>query len=63
LAPDKQFTYDQLREAEKQLTIEFKPTLDLDLDIRTRRFNPLANKLDSRSICRIQAGKNSLTSI
>ena len=54
--PDKPLTYEQLRETEKLMTIELMPTLDLD--IRTRRFNPLSDKLDKlRNICRTQAGK------
>ncbi len=53
---DKPFTYEQLRETEKRITIELKPILDLDK--RTRRFNPLADKLDRfRNICKTQAGK------
>lgn len=54
--PDKPITYKQLRETEKQMTIDLKPTLDLDN--RTKRFNPLADKLDYlREICRTEAGK------
>jgi hypothetical protein len=53
---DNPISYEQLRATEKQITIELKPTLDLD--IRTRRFNPLADKLDKlRNICRTEAGK------
>lgn len=54
--PKKTLSYKQLRDIEKEITLELKPTLDLD--IRTKRFNPLADKLDEyRTICKKQAGK------
>ncbi len=52
--PQKVLSYQELRDIEKQITISLKPTLDLDN--RTRRFNPLADKLDGlREICRQEA--------
>ena len=57
--PDKTLLYSELREIEKQLTIAFKPTLDLD--IRTRRFNPLASKLKMlRNVCKKEACRTTL---
>jgi hypothetical protein len=54
--PKNILTYSELREIEKNVTIDLKPTLDLD--IRTRRFNIFANKLVAlRNICKIEAGK------
>ena len=48
--PTKIISYQDLRDTEKQVTIVLKPTLDLDN--RTRMFNPLAGKLDKlRKIC------------
>jgi len=45
--------YTDLRELEKQLIIKLKPTLDLDN--RTRRYNPLAEKLTClRNICKLE---------
>lgn len=50
-------TYDQLRAEEEKVTIEQRPTLDLDR--RTRRYNPQAQKLSNlRGICRAEAKKN-----
>ena len=49
-------TYSELREIKKKVTLDLKPTLDLD--IRTKRFNPFGDKLVSlRNVCRIEAGK------
>jgi hypothetical protein len=43
-------TYKELREFEKQITIELRPTLDLDA--RTKKYNPLGQRLsDLRQIC------------
>jgi hypothetical protein len=54
--PDKIISYSELRNLEKAITLELKPTLDLD--IRTRRYNLLATKLQTlRSICKTEAGK------
>jgi hypothetical protein len=54
--PKKPISYKELRDIEKEITIHLKPTLDLD--IRTKRLNPLAKKLDEyRTICKKQAGK------
>ena len=54
--PENNISYSKLREIEKSITIDLKPTLDLD--IRTRRFNVYANKLEKlRNICKIEAGK------
>lgn len=41
--PDRKLTYRELRDEEKEITIELKPTLDQDN--RTGRYNPLAKKL------------------
>ncbi|ULQ51700.1 GIY-YIG nuclease family protein [Flavihumibacter fluvii] len=55
--PDEPVSYQQLRDIEKDITLVLKPTLDLDN--RTRRFNPLAEKLDElRNICRAEARKH-----
>ena len=52
--PQKTLSYQDLRDTEKQVTIALKPTLDLDN--RTRRFNPLADKLQAvREICKKEA--------
>lgn len=52
--PQMDLSYQELRDIENQITMHFKPTLDLDN--RTRRFNPLADKLDElREICRQEA--------
>ena len=54
--PDRQLTYQELRDVERKVTIELKPTLDLDP--RTRKYNPLANKLSGlRKICKAEASK------
>lgn len=54
--PNTILTYSELRKIEKDVTIDLKPTLDLD--IRTRRFNVLADKLIAlRNICKTEAGK------
>lgn len=54
------FTYNRLRDVEKELTLQLKPTLDLDN--RTRRFNPLADRLQAlRESCKLQAQNKSLT--
>jgi hypothetical protein len=46
--------YGELRQLEKDLIKELKPTLDLDN--RTRKFNPLASELDAlRRICKKEA--------
>jgi len=43
--------YGSLRELEKNLIIEVKPTLDLDK--RTKKYNVMSDKLDElRKICR-----------
>ncbi|KPK95564.1 hypothetical protein AMJ80_04860 [bacterium SM23_31] len=56
--PDRRLTYEQLRDEEEKTTIKLRPTLDLDS--RTRRYNPLADKLDKlRGICKTEAQKNS----
>lgn len=53
---NKILTYPELRKIEKIVPIELKPTLDLD--IRTRKFNILADKLVAlRNICKKEAGK------
>lgn len=55
--PGTTLTYEQLRAKEEKVTIEQKPSLDLDR--RTRRFNPQAQKLDNlRGICKAEARKN-----
>jgi hypothetical protein len=55
-APIEFFTYKQIRDLEMNLTIEYKPTLDLDN--RTRKYNPKATELQRlREICKIEAGK------
>jgi len=41
---DEILNYKQLRDKEKDITIQLKPTLDRDN--RTRKYNPLADKLD-----------------
>ena len=52
--PDQILTYKQLRDKEKLITIELKPTLDLDP--RTKKYNPLSEKLDLlRKACRLEA--------
>jgi hypothetical protein len=52
--PDKILTYKQLRDKEKLITIELQPTLDLDP--RTKKYNPLADRLDKlRGVCRDEA--------
>lgn len=49
--------YYQLRDLEEQVIKVLQPTLDLDN--RTRKYNPFADKLDSlREICRIEAFEN-----
>lgn len=54
--PEKNISYSELRDIEKIITLDLKPTLDLD--IRTRRYNTFANKLILlRNICKIEAGK------
>ena len=54
--PNSILTYSELREIEKNVTLDLKPTLDLD--IRTRRFNILADRLVAlRNICKTEAGK------
>lgn len=54
--PEQTITYKELRNIEKQITIELKPTLDLDN--RTRKFNPFANKLNSfKEVCIEEAKK------
>lgn len=54
--PESYINYKQLRETEKVITIKLKPTLDLDN--RTRRYNPLSDKLSElRKICKIEAQK------
>ncbi len=54
--PHPYINYNQLRETEEIITIKLKPTLDLDN--RTRRYNPLAGKLrELREICKIEAQK------
>jgi len=55
--PEPDINYKQLREKEKAVTIKLKPSLDLDN--RTSRYNPLADKLrELRGICKIEAEKN-----
>lgn len=47
-------SYQELRNVEKKITMYLKPTLDLDN--RTSRFNPLANKLNKlREVCKREA--------
>ena len=54
--------YSQLRELEEQVIRILKPTLDLDN--RTKKYNPFANKLDNlREICRIEAMGNATNGI
>jgi hypothetical protein len=54
--PNNILTYSELREIEKNVTLDLKPTLDLD--IRTRRFNAFADKLVAlRNVCKTEAGK------
>ncbi|MCW3124542.1 MAG: hypothetical protein JWO03_200 [Bacteroidetes bacterium] len=54
--PSIALTNSQLRDIEKQITIELKPSLDLDN--RTKRFNPLFDKLNTlRKECKTEAGK------
>lgn len=49
--------YNQLRDLEKHVIKALKPTLDLDK--RTRKYNPFADRLDSlREICRVEATEN-----
>ena len=50
-------SYAQLRDLEEEVIKILKPTLDLDK--RTRKYNPLADKLDGlREICRNEALEN-----
>lgn len=54
--------YTQLRELEKEVTRVLKPTLDLDN--RTKKYNPLAIRLDKlREICRNEAMENAINGI
>ncbi len=54
--PNRILNYSELREIERIVTLDLKPTLDLD--IRTRRFNNFADKLVAlRNICKTEAGK------
>ena len=47
----------KIRDLEKHLTLQLKPTLDLD--IRTRKFNPLAKKIIAlRKLCCLEAEQN-----
>jgi hypothetical protein len=55
--PDRPLTYQQLRKEEERVTIEFRPTLDLDR--RTRNNNPFADMLSGlRKICKMEAGQS-----
>ena len=48
---------DKLRDEEEQVILQLKPTLDLDR--RTKKYNPLAEELDSlRKICRDEVKNN-----
>lgn len=54
--PEKIISYSELRDIEKNITCDLKPTLDLD--IRTRKFNIHADNLVAlRNICKTEAGK------
>lgn len=54
---DESIPYKDLRELERLLAMELKPRLDLDN--RTKKYNPLAAQLDFlRGICRNEAKKN-----
>jgi len=53
----KPLTKDKLRNEEEKAIIMLKPTLDLDR--RTKKFNPLAIELDDlREICRQEVKNN-----
>ena len=55
---DKPLTLENLKKKEENVNIKLKPSLDLDK--RTKKFNPLAAELDSlRKICRVEV-KNSV---
>jgi hypothetical protein len=56
---DTPLSLDKLRDEEEKVILHLKPTLDLDK--RTKRFNPLAGELDSlREICRNEVKNESI---